>query len=264
MKAFRIVLLSLLLAGCGLVPGLATPTPTPEPTRTATPTSTPTLTPTPDMARTQIAQLGAKQTEQAATARARRTEEANRAVSIMEEIKKTSAEIEGLDISGAKLVYGPAKASLVHELDNKVKTFNPDLSLKNFITSVTFINPYETAKTGNWDYGILFRSVGHNNQYRLTILSNRSWTLVDAKSWTRIYSKNDKTILAKAGEENTIWLVVIDKKAYLFINGTYAQTLDVSKILKAGDILPATGLYLGNEKSRKITKFYDFFVWSLP
>jgi hypothetical protein len=216
------------------------------------------------MARTQIAQLGAKQTEQAATAHARRTEEANQAASILEGIEKASAQIDGLDISGAKLVYGPAKASLVHEIDNKVKTFNPDLSLKNFVTSVTFINPYETSKTGNWDYGLLFRSVGRNDQYRLTILSNRSWTLVDAKSWARIYSKNDKTILAKAGEENTIWLVVIDKKAYLFINGTYAQTLNVGTRLDAGNILPATGLYAGNEKARKTTKFYDFLVWSLP
>ncbi len=264
MKALRLILISLLLAGCGIVPGLATATLTPAPTRTATPTSTPSHTPTPDVVKTRIAAFAATKTEEAATVNAIQTEGANQAAVILDEIKKASTPIEGLDFSGAKLAYGPANASLVHEVDNTVAVFAPYLSLKNFITSATFINPYETSKTGTWDYGILFRSGYGNDQYRLTILSNRSWSLVDANTWANIYSKNDKNILAKAGEENMIWLVVIDKKAYLFINGTYTQALDVGKILKAGDVLPATGLYAGNEKARKTTKFYDFFVWSLP
>lgn len=260
MKALRVAVMSLLLSACGIASGMGTSTPTP----TATATSIPSLTPTPNVSHTQAAIMAATMTKQVAKANAARTEESNKAASLLEEIKKASDQAEGPDLSTAKLVFGPAQGSLAHELDGKVKSFNAEVSLKNFITSVTFINPYDTSTTGNWDYGILFRNEHHNNQYRLIILSNRSWVLTDARSWTHLFSKNDKLIQAKAGEENMIWLAVVDTKAYLFINGTYTQILDVSGKLTAGDVSPATGLYAGNEKSRKTTKFHDFFVWSLP
>lgn len=262
MKALHVALMSLLLSACGIASDMRTSTPIP--TQPSTATSTPSLTPTPDVNHTQIAIMAATMTEQVAKANATRTEESNKAASLLEEIKRASDQAEGPDLSNAKLVFGPAHGSLAHELDGKVKSFHTDVSLKNFITSVTFVNPYDTSTTGNWDYGILFRNEHHNNQYRLIVLSNRSWVLTDARSWTHLFSKNDKFIQSEAGEENTIWLAVVDTKAYLFINGAYTQTLNVSGKLTAGDVSPATGLYAGNEKSRKTTKFHDFFVWSLP
>ena len=70
--------------------------------------------------------------------------------------------------------------------------------------------------------------------------------------------------MAKAGEENSIWLIVIDSKAHLFINGIFTKSLDVSSSLEAGDISPATGLYYGNLTAKRITEYQDFMVWSLP
>lgn len=262
MKALRLVLISLLLSGCAVVSSAETPTPVIE--QTVTLASTPSLTPTPDRWLTQMAALAATQTAQVGKAQATKTAEADKAASMLEEIRSAASQIEGLDISNATLVFGPASDSLVHKLDNKVRAFNPDLSLKNFITSITFVNPYDTSTTGTWDYGILFRNEHRNKQYRLIILSNQSWTLVDSRTWTHIFSKNDKHLMAKAGEENTIWLIVIDAKAYLFINGTYAECLNASAKLTAGDVSPATGLYRGNETDKKTTKFHDFIVWSLP
>src|SRR5512138_1381637 len=189
MKTLCDVLNSLLLAAYGIMPGPATATPTPKPTLTATRTSTPSRTPTPNTAQTKIAAFAATKTQEARITNATGTAGANQAAAKLEEIRKASAEIEGLDIRGAKLEYGPANAALVHEVDNTVAVFAPYLSLKNFVTSVTFINPYETSKTGTWDYGILFRSGLGNDQYRLTILSNRSWSLVNSNTWANIYSK---------------------------------------------------------------------------
>lgn len=211
-----------------------------------------------------MALLAPTRTLQAARFQATQTEEANKAAAILEQIKQASREAEDLAIRNARLVYGPANASLTHHVDNTITTFDPNLRLKNFVASITFVNPYDTATTGRWDYGILFRNNYSNDQYRLTILSNQSWTLVDASTWTDIFSRNDKHILPEAGEENTIWLVVIDTKAYLFINRTYIQSLEVGAKLSAGDISPAIGLYYGNETASKITKFRDFVVWSLP
>jgi hypothetical protein len=140
---------------------------------------------------------------------------------------------------------------------------NPKLVVKNFVVSIKFINPYDTSTTGKWDYGILFRNRYGNNQYRLVLLSNQSWTLRNEKIDTYIYSSNDKNIKAKAGEENTIWLIAIDAKAYIFINGIYTKTLDIGKPPSEGDISPATGLYYGNLTKKRITEYKDFTVWSL-
>ena len=264
MRTLKIVLISLFLAGCGITSQSVSPTQTEEPTQAASPTSIPSSTSTPDLRGTQIAEFGATQTAQVAKAYATRKAQSNQATSLLDEILRNSSEIEGIDISNPKLVFGPESGSLTHAIDNKVTASNANVSLKNFIVHITFINPYDTSTTGTWDYGILFRNTYENNQYRLTILSNQSWTLVDASTWTNIFSKNDKYLTAKAREENSIWLIVQDTKAFLFINGSYSQLLDVSTRITPGDISPATGLYYGNETDKKTTRFHDFVIWSLP
>lgn len=264
MRTLKIVLLGLFLAGCGVTPQAVSPTQTKEPIQVASPTIIPSPTSTPDLKGTQIAEFGATQTAQVAKVYATRKAQSNQATSLLDEIVRTSDEIEGLDIRDAKLVFGPENGSLTHAIDNKVTASNANVSVRNFIVHITFINPYDTSTTGTWDYGILFRDTYANNQYRLTVLSNQSWTLVDASTWTDIFGKNDKNLTAKAGEENRIWLIVQEAKAFLFINGTYSQLLDVSAKVTPGDISPATGLYYGNETAKKTTRFHDFTVWSLP
>jgi len=263
-RTLKIVLISLFVASCGITSQAVLPTQTKEPIRVASPTIVPSPTSTPDLKGTQIAAFGATQTAQAAKAYATKKAQSNQATSLLDEIVRNASEIEGLDIRDPKLVFGPESGSLTHAIDNKVTASNANVSLKNFIIHITFTNPYDTSTTGTWDYGILFRNTYENNQYRLTILSNQSWTLVDASTWTDIFSKNDKYLTAKAGEENRIWLIVQEKKAFLFINGSYSQLLDVSARVTSGDISRATGLYYGNETDKKTTGFHDLVVWSLP
>jgi hypothetical protein len=263
MRVLHIVLICFFLSGCGI---MASPTSTPTliQSQTATLINTPSITSTPDIRGTQRVSLHATLTAQIAKAHATKTEEANKVTRMLDGIKQASNEAEGLDFSKAKLVFGPTSDVLRQNVENTVITFDPGLSLKNFIASIIFVNPYDTSTTGTWDYGILFRNQYRNDQYRLTILSNQSWSLVDAPTWTNVFSRNDKRLTATEGEENTIWLIVVDAKAYLFINGTYIQSLDVSEKLTAGDVSPATGLYYGNKRDRKITRFHNFTVWSLP
>lgn len=264
MRTLNIVLIGLFLSGCSVTSPSVAPTQTKGPMQVATQTVIPSLTSTPDLKGTQIAEFGATQTAQVAKAYATKKAQASQATNLLDEIVRVSSEIEGLDLGTPKLAFGPESGSLTHVIDNNVTVANSNLSLKNFIVHITFINPYDASTTGTWDYGILFRDEYQNDQYRLTILSNQSWTLVDARTWTDIFSKNDKHLTAMAGEENTVWLIVQDTKAYLFINGSYTQLLDVSAKVTPGDISPATGLYYGNETVKKTTKFHNFLVWSLP
>ncbi len=264
MRYLHVVLICFLLAGCGS--SVRQPTqPTPAPTDTPSPTQTP------DLTATNRAIRSATQTVQSANARVRLTEFAiptstavAKAGLMLEEIQAAANTVDTFDLSKARLVYGPTDDSLTHALYDIVIVDDPRLLVKNFVVNIKFINPYDTSTTGKWDYGILFRNRYGNNQYRLIILSNQSWSLYNAETDQYIYSSNDKNIKSKAGEENVLWLIVIDAKAYLFINGVYARTLDVSTRLINGDVSPATGLFYGNLKDRRITEYKDFTVWDLP
>lgn len=266
MKQFYAFLICIVLSGCGVL----SPQPTPTPTSTPTPAAT--KTPLPDLAATRKAEQAATQTRVAEnnfatlTQRAAPTATARaQAADMLSEIKAAAAVAGDVDVDfdGAKFVYGPREYSLVQKNDKYVEVFSADLSQENFIISITFINPFDTSTTGNWDYGIFFRDADDEGQYRLVILSNQTWTLIDSKKKSYIDSNASQSITSKGGEKNTVWLVVSGEKAYLFINGVYMRSLNVSRVL-SGDIMPATGIYYGNAKAQKKTTFQDFMVWSLP
>lgn len=273
MKVVYLVLTCSLLIGCGLSPEQLTTTAVAAQTLTqkAVKTATQSPTPQPNLTETKKANQAATQTKRASNAQATRTEIAKptltavaKAAMTLNEIKNTAVGANSFDFSKAKLVYGPSDNTLVHELNNQVIVYNPRLSLRNFIVSIRYINPYDTSGTGKWDYGILFRNQYGNNQYRFIVLSNQSWTLINSDTQTYIFSSNDKNLKAKAGEENMIWLIAIDTKVYLFINGIFTKSLDITAKPNMGDISPASGLFYGNLIEKRITEYEDFMVWSLP
>jgi len=273
MRVQLLLLACILLAGCGLSPAYITETAMAAQTQTklAAATATPSSTPLPNITATYQAIRAATQTQQVLNSRVRLTELAAptataiaEAGSMFEEIQAAADEIDNLDLSEGKLVYGPRDDTLTQGPYDFVVVDNARLLVKNFIVSIEFTNPYDTSTTGTWDYGVLFRNKYGNNQYRLIVLSNQSWSLYDAESDKYIYSSNDKRINSKTGDKNLFWLIVVESNAYLFINGEYVRTLDVSTRVVNGDVSPATGLYAGNMKSNKITEYQNFTVWSLP
>ena len=191
MKTSYIACICLLITGCGLSPQQLTTTAISVRTETqkTVPTVTPSLIPRPNLTETKKANQVATQTQRAMKTQAAQTKIAKPTLTAVAEAsmtldKITNASIgaNSFDISEAKLVYGPRDNMLVHELKNTVIVHDPRLSLKNFIVSIRFINPYDTSGTGTWDYGILFRNRYGNNQFRLIVLSNRSWTLYNAET----------------------------------------------------------------------------------
>jgi hypothetical protein len=269
MKVLHIVFVCLLLTGCGPSPEQLTATAVAVQAGTSTASAksqlemTATIEAEREATRAALIFTMAATVTKAAQLKAVTIEQAK---TILDEIESTAKSVDDLevDFSEAKLAFGPRSDTLTHEIGDSVIVFDPELSLKNFVVSIKFINPYDTSTTGKWDYGILFRNEYGNNQYRWVALSNQSWTLYNAEKDAYVYSSNDKNLESKAGEANTIWLVVVDKKAHLFINGIYAKSLDVSARLTPGDVSPATGLYTGNVTEKRSTEYQDFTVWSLP
>ncbi len=209
MKVLYLVLTCSLLIGCGLSPEQLTTTVVAAQTLTqkAVQTNTPSSTPQPNLTETKKANQAATQTERASKAQATQTEIAKptltavaKAAMTFDKLKNASIEANSFDFSKAKLVYGPSNDTLVHELNNEVIVYNPRLSLRNFIVSIRFINPYDTSGAGKWDYGILFRNQYGNNQYRFVVFSNQSWTLLNSDTQTYIFSSNDKNLMQRQGK----------------------------------------------------------------
>lgn len=266
MKVLSIFLTAFLLSGCGIpfVQPVATPTSI-EMTATI---SSPTSTPEPVGTATRKAQLAATQTMHVAKTQAVKTEAAQTVLTalaklsaMIEETKGTSNEVNGLDISQANLVFGPASKTLSSNRYN-VKTFDPELNVKNFIANIKFVNPQDISNVSSWDYGLLFRNEYGDDQYRLIFQSDKSWTVMNANTWLNISSGTDENLRIDAGETNEIWLVVIGSKAYLFTNDTFVNAFNVKAKLDPGDVSPATSLET-NEAEYTI-EFNDFIVWSLP
>ena len=263
MKAFYVFLVCVMLTGCGVAA---------QQPPTATATFPPTETPTPNLTATYEVNRAATLTKSASNYSALLTQRAAPTVtaiayaaSLLDEISSAATNIDGFDEDSAILSLGPRDGEIEDEADDFVGLYATELSLANFVVSIKFINPYDTAIVGKWDYGFFFRDQT-DGQYRLAILSNQSWALLrrDGAASTYIYSSNDKNLTAKEGEENTIWLIVIDKKAHLFINGIYAQSMDLGKDPSRGGLFPATGMYYGNANSKGSTEFRDFTIWELP
>ena len=65
---------------------------------------------------------------------------------------------------------------LYHVEDDYVETELIGEDVGDFILEVDFVNPYGHEEN-DWSYGVLFRYLGSNDQYRFIISSNQYWSL---------------------------------------------------------------------------------------
>lgn len=165
----------------------------------------------------------------------------------------------------APRVFGPINGVLVHYEDDLVEADYADVTLKNFIAEASFVNPYNSS-TGSWDYGFLFRHSGFNNQFRLSIHSDKSWVLGNRSNdeWDIINSGTISHLLVTTGQRNEIRLICLNEQGWLYVNDRFIAELDLSSRTSSGDIRIATGIYNGDEIAGEETRYNNFTVWSLP
>ena len=162
--------------------------------------------------------------------------------------------------------FGPSNGSLSHVEDGFVEDDGANVTLKNFIVDARFVNPYGPA-TGSWDYGFSFRHSEGDNQFRLSIHSNKSWILSNHTGDTNgdvIDSGEISDLRISAGQSNEIKLICDNNQGWFFVNNVFIAELNLSARSNSGDILVATGMYNGNEIDGEETRYTGFTVWSLP
>jgi serine/threonine protein kinase len=166
------------------------------------------------------------------------------------------------------MVYGPESGSLVHNADDtSVVLYNVDVNLQDFVIEVRFYNPYSTSE-GQWDYGIMLRHQGGNDQLRLTIFSDATWELRnvtgDVDHATVIHEGTIDNLDTSENGSNALLVICSGERGYFYVNGKPVATLDLSSRVSAGMIAMATGLWTGHEINGSQTQFANLIIWSLP
>lgn len=164
-------------------------------------------------------------------------------------------------------IYGPSEGQLDHnQADGLITLEASSVDVKNFVVEARLFNPFAASRS-SWDYGLLFRSTGKDNQYRLVIKSSQTWVFVSNSGDPDgiIISEGDLPGLdVSAGGSNFIRLICQEDKGLFYLNENFIAELDLSGRMFSGDILIATGVYYGDEIDGETTRYQGFGVWSIP
>mgnify|MGYP000029442847 CR=1 FL=1 len=268
---------------------------------TATPTGTPTLppptatsTPTPDFTATaQVYATATAQAEATAQARAQATTQA-----ILAEINaNATAQARATAATATARANATATAqaatvatrnamlafvdALVAKAD-KPKRF-PDgqltssqnvlttyLIYKNFVLDMEFTNPAD-PKIHPWDLMLMFRLLSQDERYFLVLYSNASWALLspgarlaDRTTTERISSGTLPMMNVSPTGSNKVRFVAYENAGWLFVNGQFAGTMDLSKHRAAGELFVATGMIVGDNFPGLVMPYKNLVVSGLP
>ncbi|VAW42789.1 hypothetical protein MNBD_CHLOROFLEXI01-38, partial [hydrothermal vent metagenome] len=165
--------------------------------------------------------------------------------------------------SNLAAVFGPISNTLPHNDDNFIETDYADASPANFVMSVEMVNPYGSV-TGDWDFGLIFRQAEIDDEMRLVVRSDGSWSLNN-----RVADNNDfiqegnasQYLNLNVGDSNLFQLIVIGDTGYLLLNNDFVSQLDLSSRTSSGDIALATGFYASTEINGEVTPYNNFTLW---
>lgn len=162
------------------------------------------------------------------------------------------------------LIAGPFEGEILHNSsDGLIGVVDPEVSIADFVAQVDFFIPYNTSE-GSWDIGFLFRDQGSNQQYRLAILSDKTWFLTDhsgSSDGTEVISGTLTNLNVLKGDINKLMLVVFQDRGWFFLNGILISELDLGSKTLPGNVKLAVGLYSGNELDGRSTPYNDFNIW---
>jgi len=174
--------------------------------------------------------------------------------------RMSESEAKGvLELSGVS-------GTMAHNEDGYVKTYWTGINTKNFILEAMFGNPYG-HEFNAWNFGVMFRHTGSNDQYRLYIMSSGDWTLrnnTGDSGGSVIQSGRISGLNIQESGSNTLKLYVMDDVGILIINDEHISNLDLSHRTVSGSILLGTGFLGGTEVEGYATTFSALSIWQLP
>ncbi len=166
-------------------------------------------------------------------------------------------------VPGQTADFGPTSGELEHDpSDGFIKTEYARVSITDMIVEATFVNPYSAA-SNDWDYGFILRRYSTGQQIQVVVTSDQRWVLnwretSSADTSQRLGGGTLEAFNTGTGGRNHLRVVAIGERGWLFVNGEFVSTLDLSDVTDAGDIAVITGAFTGNEVAGAVTRFENF------
>ena len=159
-------------------------------------------------------------------------------------------------------LFGPISGELRHDpSDGLIKGESAGVSMADMVVEATFVNPYSAA-SNPWDYGFSLRHKPYGSQdptFHLVVTSDRRWALTARADATFEHIGGGTLKLnTDAGGWNHLRVVAIGERGWLFVNGEFVSTLDLSAVSSLGDVAVITGQFIGDEVAGAVTRFQEF------
>lgn len=155
---------------------------------------------------------------------------------------------------------------LAHELDGAPEiVFSTNEVFQNFVLEATFTNPFSLA-FGVWDIGILFRSQGPFDQFRLYMDASGSWYFENWKGGSGYYefiNGGSAFFDTNTNATNTLTFIAIEDRGFVVINGQFIERVYLLGGNELGEVGVGIGFSDGKERETNKTP-YDLRVWALP
>ena len=174
------------------------------------------------------------------------------------------ARISTADI--AQTSTNPIYGELRHDPnEGRIEVEYANVSMSDLVVSATFINPY-SATSSPWDYGFRLRNsgIGASAKFiQVAVTSQYRWELALFDGENQRIAQGGLSLSvfdASANGRNHLQLVAVAERGWLFVNGEFISSLDLSKITGAGDVNVFTGAFTGSEVAGAVTRFESFQV----
>ena len=152
--------------------------------------------------------------------------------------------------------FGIDDGAMQHDDDEFIEDQNVIGGIRNFFVSADFEVPYSTG-VGDWSVGFIFRDPGEGNlSYVALTQDGRFLYYLRTGGDSRPLDDGPVPNLdLAAGSVNTVSLIVVEDRGWLFVNSVYVSDLDLSGSHAQGDLAIATGLFTGNEVPGYSTRY---------
>jgi len=161
-------------------------------------------------------------------------------------------------------IYGPTTGSIKHIGPKSTPIVCAKVDVGDFIMEVKFANPYDWRDFA-WSYGVFFRYGSINNHYRLTISSSERLGFgITRDGIVSLISAGTHSVINRSADEyNTIRVEAKGDEAKVYINNTFATSLNIGERAPNGDVCLATGILGQDSIEGKETKYSEFTIYEI-
>lgn len=164
--------------------------------------------------------------------------------------------------------FGPLSGELEHDPDDGfIETLYADVSMADFMVEARFTNPFDAA-VHPWNYGFILRRGGEiEDPFGLVLIvtSNRRWEVNyrSGDDYIDIAEGNTSNLYLGVGQENHLMVIALQGRGWLFVNGSFVASVDLSEVTDQGNVAVITGYYEGGERTGASTKYENFRGYDL-